>query len=83
MSRSYKKTIYKDKGFKKLYWRKVRSRQKNEIRSGVHPQDVTSPKKIMNDYDYSDYSCGHHVLGKNICVLDEWEQKWVPKLKRK
>lgn len=57
MSRSCKKNaIYKDKGVKKKnYWSIVRSNQKNEIRSGKHPQDISDPKEIVNDYDYCDY----------------------------
>lgn len=83
MSRSYKKTpIYKDKGLKKIYYKTVRSRQKNEIRSGVHPQDVSNPKEIINDYNYSDYSCGHHTLS-NTNNLTDWQKKWKKKLKRK
>jgi hypothetical protein len=37
----------------------------------------------MNDYDYSDYHCGHSVLNKNKEHLDEWEKEWTTKLTRK
>ena len=57
MSRSYKKNpIYKDSSWlKKKYWSIVRSRHKTELNSGVHPEDLTNPKEIVNDYDYSDW----------------------------
>ena len=41
---------------KKKYWSIVRSRHKTEMNSGVHPQDLTNPKTIVNDYDYCDWA---------------------------
>ena len=84
MSRSYKKPIHKDKGWKKPnYWKTVRSHQKNQIRSGVYPEDVKNPKAIINDYSYSDYSTGHHLLDKPEEHWSDWEKQWAIKLKRK
>jgi len=83
MSRSYKKPVYKDKGMKDAYWKRVRSRQKNEIKSGVHPEDVSNPKTIVNDYDYSDYSVGHNLIDKHEDELDDLDKKWKKKLERK
>lgn len=55
MSRSKKKPILKlGRHGKEKYWKIVRSRQKNEIKSGVHPEDVSHPKTIINDYDHCD-----------------------------
>lgn len=45
---------------KDSYWKRVRSRWKTEMNSGVHPQDVSDPKTIVNDYEHCDAStyCG-------------------------
>lgn len=58
MSKSYKKTpiVKGGRALKDKYWSIVRSRIKTEINSGVHPQDVSHPKTIVNDYDHCDYS---------------------------
>lgn len=58
MSRSYKKNLIGKGGrwLKAKYWSIVRSRHKTELNSGVHPQDLTNPKAIVNDYDYCDYT---------------------------
>jgi hypothetical protein len=40
-----------------MYWRMVRRRQKIETNK-IKTQDeieITNPKSIVNDYDYSDY----------------------------
>lgn len=57
MSNSYKKNpIYKGgQWLKDKYWSIIRSRWKTEINSGVHPEDVSHPKTIINDYDYCDF----------------------------
>jgi len=57
MSRSYKKNpIHKDSSWlKDKYWSIIRSRHKTELNSGVHPEDLSNPKTIVNDYDYSDW----------------------------
>jgi len=61
MSRSKRKPIIKDRprNYKKstMYWRMVRRRQKIETNK-IKTQDeieITNPKSIVNDYDYSDY----------------------------
>ena len=58
MSRSRRKPFIKDapRNAKKstLYWRRVRSRIKNSLRS--QHEELPHPKEIVNDYDYSDYT---------------------------
>lgn len=83
MSRSYKKPVYKDRRMKDIYWKRVRRRQRNEIRSGKHPEDVSDAKTIMNDYDYCDFTCGNYALNKHEDLYDDWEKQWITKLKRK
>ena len=61
MSRSRK--IYpniKDKGFKNLYWKTIRSSINQVVRGFLKKRDLDdtelpNPKTIINDYDYSDY----------------------------
>lgn len=56
MSRSRKKPILKDsfRRVKKatMYWRPIRSRLKNELRSGA--EELPNPKSIINDYTRCD-----------------------------
>lgn len=61
MSRSKRKPIIKDRprNYKKstMYWRMVRRRQKIETNK-IKTQDeieITNPKSIVNDFQYSDY----------------------------
>lgn len=56
MSRSYKKVpiVKWGRTLKDTYWSKVRSRWKTEMNSGVHPEDVSNPKTIVNDCDHCD-----------------------------
>jgi hypothetical protein len=55
MSNSFRKYCkVKIKGcLKDVYWSIVRSRQKQEIRAG---KDISQPKEIVNDYNYTDYT---------------------------
>lgn len=68
MSRSRKKAIYKDKGFrKKDYWKTVRrvhkviiQKHKSDFIYDYHGDfgkefNLPNPKSIVNDYDYCDY----------------------------
>lgn len=57
MSRSRKKAIVKDKADKQGYWRIIRSRTKNAIRSCKNYEDleVPHPRTIYNDWDYCDW----------------------------
>lgn len=52
MSRSYKKPVIRDRGCKSIYWRRVRSRNNQEVRT---EKEISNPKELVNDYDYSDY----------------------------
>jgi hypothetical protein len=57
MSRSYKKAIYKDKGWiKNIYWRIIRRVQKQCLKQG---KDIPNPKQIIEDCDYHDYVCDY------------------------
>jgi hypothetical protein len=60
MSRSRKLPIYKDKGWKKYYWKNTRSSIKNSLRSQLYNDldylELPNPKTIINDYTYSDYT---------------------------
>ena len=76
MSRSKKKAIYKDKGIKP-YWRFVRGRINQDIRSILSLIDkedynITNPKEIICDYTYSDYTfdCEYRRT-----ELKEWREK--------
>lgn len=81
MSRSSKKAIFKDNWGKKGYWKRVRSRQRNEMRSGVHPEDVSNPKTLINDYDYCEYKTD---LENNPEIEKySWVKELRKKLKRK
>ena len=61
MSRSRKiYPIIKDKGFKNLYWKTIRSTVNQVVRGFLKKEDLDdtelpNPKTIINDYDYSDY----------------------------
>lgn len=78
MSRSYKKAIYKDNTGKKTYWRRIRSRWKNLMRSGADPEQLPSEKTIVNDWDYCDYITDYEY---NFGIYDNQQNK--EKLKRK
>jgi len=53
MSKSYKLAIFKDKAIKSIYWRIIRRVSKFYLKQN---KDIPSPKEIINDYDYSDYT---------------------------
>jgi hypothetical protein len=57
MSRSRKKPIYKDHGFRKdEYWKIIR-REWSQTIKGWRGEEIylRHPKSIVNDWDYSDY----------------------------
>ena len=67
MSRSKRQSIIKDRprNYKKstAYWRKIRRIQKIEVDLIKLKEEIeiSNPKEIINDYDYSDYlfrDCG-------------------------
>lgn len=66
MSNSYKRTpiVKWGRTLKDTYWSRIRSRWKTEINSGVHPEDVSHPKTIVNDYDHCD---GSYYCKKENC----------------
>ena len=59
MSRSYKKAIIKDKGFKDIYHkicrRVIKQHVKKFIKNDSDSIILPDEKEIVNDYDYSDY----------------------------
>lgn len=62
MSRSKSLKIYTDKSGKgtRMYWRRVRHRINQFVKSNWYKEDfvetdIPDPKEIENDYDYSDY----------------------------
>lgn len=58
MSRSKRRPIYKDKGWrKKNYNRYIRRVQKQYWKLGKYPPH---PKTIVNDWDYCDYIFDYH-----------------------
>lgn len=59
MSRSRKKPYYKDKGLvKNDYWKIIRHEWKQKLNENYYKDDfyLRSPKAIVNDWDYCDYS---------------------------
>ncbi len=79
MSRSRKKAIYKNKGIRP-YWRIVRGRINQDIRNILSLSDkedynITNPKEIVCDYDYSDYTFD--------CEYKRVDSEWREKLTRK
>ena len=58
MSRSKRKPIFKDKGWRnKKYNRYIRRVQKQYWKLGKYPPN---PKTIVNDWDYCDYKFDYH-----------------------
>ena len=68
MSRSQKKPIIKDKGYKKIYHRICKRNVRNYLNS--HKDDleniiIPNFKSIVNDYDYCDYKIDLRFKNKN------------------
>ena len=59
MSRSKRKPYYKDKGMTTHEcWSRIRREWKQDLAANYYKDDfqLRSPKSIVNDWDYSDYS---------------------------
>lgn len=62
MSKSYKKPIYKDKGWAKdIYHKKLRVNVNQALREAAKSGDVEDlilpeAREVVNDYEYSDYT---------------------------
>ena len=66
MSKSRKKSIYKDRGATTHeYWAPVRHNWKIKLNQNYYNDDLEfkNPKTFMNDYRYSDYSYGFYSRG--------------------
>lgn len=90
MSRSYKLAIIKDcpRNYKKSshYWRRVRSSQKNSIRScrDLDELEIPPAKSIVNDYDYCDYKINYEFdLYVSVNTTQEIAEKKQTKYRRK
>ena len=90
MSRSRKKAIIKDKprNYKAsaFYWRRIRSRLKNILKSckNFENLELPNPKTLISDYDYCDYSIDYEYrtqIYQNYTEEDFLEDK--TKFKRK
>ncbi len=80
MSRSYRKAIYKDRGYmKSIYWGVIRSVWRNWIKSGRDPEDLPNKRSIVNDWNYSDYCWKPEFNEEGYWFTKEY----IEKLKRK
>lgn len=79
MGKSYKKSVFKDKGMgKDILRRQIRSAQKNYMRSNIDKfladDDVNIPdgKTVTNDYNWCDYRFYHEHANKKNRDNDKW-----------